>query len=969
LAAAQAMLDKTHESPCSRPNDSNTYTFGNIGMHNIIIACLPSGQYGTTNAATVANNMLRSFPSIRMGFMVGIGGGVPGKADVRLGDIVVGDRVIQYDFGKTVRDGVFERTSTPYKPPHELMTAVSNLRARHERQLSEIPALLSDMLQRNPAMTQYSRHGELEDFLFDSAYDHQESTDDCEHCDRAKLLLRSPRKNNNPEIHYGVIASGNQVMKHGKTRDKAAQVLGILCFEMEAAGLTDHFPCLVIRGICDYSDSHKSKQWQRYAAATAAAYTKELLHVIPAIETAKHVITPATEHREFLLGSLRFDQLDSRYSNIKAAYYKTCEWLLRHPDYTDWLDPAKFDSHRGFLWINGKPGSGKSTLMKYAFAKAKWNAFDDAAVISFFFNARGDTLEKTVVGMYRSILLQLLEKLPDLQEVLDDLCLTAVSLNESFVWNAEVLQNLFSSAIARLNQRRLTCFVDALDECDEEQVRVMVEFFEALGDGASENGSKLYICFSSRHYPYIAIQHGRKLVLEDQLGHGQDLEKYVRGRLRAGTGRLLAEIRDEVLQKAAGVFMWTVLVVDILNKEFERGRIFAVKKRLQEIPDQLSELFKDILRRDSDNMAELLLCIQWILYAKQPLRREEFYFAVVSGICPESLAEWDPEYQNADSMDRFVLSSSKGLAEVTKSKHRTVQFIHESVRDFLIKDHGFHDLWRELGEDIQSSSHDRLKQCCQIYLGLDISGYLAKRAMRQLLTEKYPFLEYAALQVFYHANEAAAGLPQGTFLEQFPLGAWINLKNLVEKREIRRYTPTASLLYLLAEGNWIRLLNTQLQHNPILDIEGQRYGYPLFAAFENNHKDANGHESIVSLLLETGKVDVHSRDHIYYTPMFHAIEQGHESIVKLLLETGKVDINRADLLGRTALMHAAEKGYEGIVKLLLETGKVDVNRADSENCTALTCAAEKGYEGIVKLLLETGKVDINRADLWGRTSL
>jgi nucleoside phosphorylase len=80
------------------------------------------------------------------------------------------------------------------------------------------------------------------------------------------------------------------MMKHGMTRDKIAHELGILCFEMEAAGLMDHFPCLVIRGICDYCDSHKNKQWQEYAAATAAAYAKKLLSVI----SVRHILKTDT---------------------------------------------------------------------------------------------------------------------------------------------------------------------------------------------------------------------------------------------------------------------------------------------------------------------------------------------------------------------------------------------------------------------------------------------------------------------------------------------------------------------------------------------------------------------------------------------------------------------------------------------------------------------------------------------------
>lgn len=282
MAAAKAMLDTVHEAlPISR-SDINTYALGNIAMHNIVIACLPSGHYGTNNAATVASNMRRSFPSIRIRLMVGIGGGVPGKVDIRLGDVVVSDGVVQYDFGKTVGEGCFRRTGPLTRPALELLTATTKLRADHALNPSRIPSILSAVLERYPQMIKFSHRGPLQDRLFNRTYDHIQSMDSCEHCDTSKLVNRPARHNTDPVIHYGVIASGNQVMKHGKTRDQLAQELDVVCFEMEAAGLMDSFPCLVIRGICDYSDSHKNNQWQEYAAATAAAYAKELLSVIPA---------------------------------------------------------------------------------------------------------------------------------------------------------------------------------------------------------------------------------------------------------------------------------------------------------------------------------------------------------------------------------------------------------------------------------------------------------------------------------------------------------------------------------------------------------------------------------------------------------------------------------------------------------------------------------------------------------------
>jgi predicted ATPase len=172
--------------------------------------------------------------------------------------------------------------------------------------------------------------------------------------------------------------------------------------------------------------------------------------------------------------SLRFEQIDSRKTTIKTAYSKTCRWFLKHRDYLEWLDLEKQSQHHGFLWIRGKPGAGKSIIMKFIYTKMKKTDMPlKALTISFFFNARGELLEKSVPGMYRSLLLQLLEGFPDLQQILDDPDL--IPRNQVTCPPLNILKDLFRSAISSLDKRALTCFVDALDECDEQQVKDMVE--------------------------------------------------------------------------------------------------------------------------------------------------------------------------------------------------------------------------------------------------------------------------------------------------------------------------------------------------------------------------------------------------------------------------------------------------------------------------------------------------------------
>lgn len=272
MAAARAMLDEEHDSPPK--TDSNSYVLGTIQRQHVVIACLPASAYGTNNAAIVMSNLKRTFPNIDVCLMVGIGGGVPTKIDLRLGDIVVGTRVMQYDLGKTI-NGELQRTGVYKHPGSSILTVISNLRSRHELEGSRVPAILKNKMENHPT---YGLPTEP-DRLFEPSYKHPCPDFSCDECDQDRLEVRKARSSNDPRMYYGGIASSNQVMKDATCRDKIACELDVLCFEMEAAGLMDIESCLPIRGICDYSDSHKAKGWQRYAAATAAAYAYELLEV------------------------------------------------------------------------------------------------------------------------------------------------------------------------------------------------------------------------------------------------------------------------------------------------------------------------------------------------------------------------------------------------------------------------------------------------------------------------------------------------------------------------------------------------------------------------------------------------------------------------------------------------------------------------------------------------------------------
>jgi len=291
LAAAMAVIDEEHPPLPQNKSDYNSYILCRICNHNVVLASLPLGQIGNNSAASVATRMTLTFPSLRFGVMVGIGGGVPSTLDdIRLGDVVVskpgtrGGGVVQYDFGAIVEQGKFIHRYILNAPPKVVLTALNTIKARHRfgrfgflEYLSQIPPKLG---------SSFSYLGAKRDRLFEVGYEHERNAVDCTSCDVNKLVRRSLRRNSNPIVHYGTIASGNSLMAHGASRERLRGEHKILCFEMEAAGLMNEFPCIVIRGISDYCDSHKNKEWQPYASATAAAYAKELLSTIATEETA-----------------------------------------------------------------------------------------------------------------------------------------------------------------------------------------------------------------------------------------------------------------------------------------------------------------------------------------------------------------------------------------------------------------------------------------------------------------------------------------------------------------------------------------------------------------------------------------------------------------------------------------------------------------------------------------------------------
>ncbi|KAK8112899.1 hypothetical protein PG984_013425 [Apiospora sp. TS-2023a] len=754
------------------------------------------------------------------------------------------------------------------------------------------------------------------------------------------------------------------------------------------------------------------------------------------------------ERRQETLDSLRFEQMDVRYMSIKKAHRETCQWFLSDPDYISWDGSPEHKSKR-LLWIKGKPGAGKSTLMKLLLRETRRARPEDTTdehkresilwikgkpgagkstlmklllretrrarpkdtIISFFFNARGNDMEKSTLGLYQSLLVQLLETDPSLQNILDN-------HPGRKTWSIELLKKLFEDAVKR-SPETLICFIDALDECQEQEIRDMILF---LNDLMGER-DKFYTCFASRHYPNISVKNGRSTILENKVEHDQDIAIYLKSALQLGSGGLADQIRSEVQRKASGVFIWVVLVVSILNRDCDKGHKHAFWRRLREIPSDLNTLFHQILTHDTENEDGLLLCIQWVLFAAQPLSPRQLYYGILTGLEPENLADCNTvtDYITDDDISKFLLDMSKGLAESTRSESPTVQFIHESVRDYLLDGRGLEAIWPGISTNLTGKSHEALKRACYEFMTcMPLRKMLVQPHLLLSKDGRLPFLVYANQWILYHANQAAKhNYEQTEFLNAFPLSFWVKIHNLLNAtHRSKRYSPSVSLAYVLASHNSDALISTYNIGRSCFEVENEIYGTPLFAAMAERAFEASrailkkeisrrvpnrdlldldlsnspndtcfgnfmlylsdfpgeispihclamgGDSQVLRIFFATQHYDINALDGRGETPLSCAVAQGHYKVVEILAEQG-ANINIKNNWGRTPLSVTASEGSAEFAELLINKG-AEVDARDRGGQTPCSFASARGHFDVVKLLIEGG-ADISARDVSEQT--
>jgi hypothetical protein len=683
---------------------------------------------------------------------------------------------------------------------------------------------------------------------------------------------------------------------------------------------------------------------------------------------------PLTEYKwRNITDALKFHSMDMRRATVKLPSGNTCEWFFDSPEYRKWRDVSMFAEHHGFLWIRGKPGAGKSTLMRLAVKHADQDFSNDLR-ISFFFNAKGTSLERSIEGMYRTLLYQMLVQCPRLEAVLHKRPWNHMT------WPTELLEEHFRDCVLQLGARELTCHIDALDECEESDVRSLIEFFEDLGSVAVSANIQMHVCFASRHYPRISISRCVDVVLDNLKGHQEDIETYVRNNLKVPELALRDQLAEDIRARARDVFLWVVLVVRLLNRENDRGNGDGLRAQLNGIPRALHDLFENAINErgiaDSRNFLPTLL---WILFARRPLSPLELYHAVLyarNDIIDISGAMELDRTPDPNQVERFILNTSKGLAEITVSEHENsqprVQFIHETVREHL-QNNGISRLENSFCSNPTGISHDFLKSRCADYMSRTASfiRQMEESKICELHSVKgtedfqnaHPFLEYAAKGLVTHAELAQAhGVPQVFFLDAFPLDLVIKLSKLTPDK----YYTSATQTYMFASLHAPRLLQLELdrvkhggEHRPrpgagvvstanrvasLNSVQGI-WGTPLNAAIVSNIV------SSVQVLLEHGS-DVNSRGETLGAALtVAAMNNPNLNIIELLFRYGADVTARGD--GQTALQLAVTWSNVDTVRIFLAYG-ADVNAPGGREGSALHRACRRGSLDAVRCLVEHG---------------
>lgn len=671
--------------------------------------------------------------------------------------------------------------------------------------------------------------------------------------------------------------------------------------------------------------------------------------------------------------------MDDRRFDIRPAAEGTCSWVLKQKSYLAWLSRGK-----GLLWIKGKPGAGKSTLVKYLLQALKLHeplSTDRPIDLCFFFHGRGVEMQRTPLGLFQSLLHQLLSQFPrpssDLVETFKNRNEAQGQFGEKWYWHQQELRDFFETSLLKvLEERGIRIVVDALDECGEQPATELVTFFQHLLSKFASSKNGLSICFSCRHYPVLSLEDGLEICVEDE--NYEDIKTYLENQLEVPIrqNKELEFLKDEILNRSSHIFQWVQLVLTRAISQHSKGHsALYIQQKLQDTPTELHGLYQDIfqhLHDSPESNRESLQLIQWICFASRPLLIPELRFAMIF--------DWNCSYEsrqqcysspnfvgNDERMEQRINNLSGGLVQPVAlgDGRRVVQFIHQSVFEFLLIGEGLRILDSSspcIHASITQANFRLARSCIKYFAMPEVHKWVSRMepdtmtpppTKFNLLEYEFPFLRYAIWSWRWHAQiTELRGMPQGDLLGYWnwpsteTMWTWINASVWTGDGMVYDGPGIgSSFLHAAALFGLESAVKTIVEEYPfaneVINSEDDSGYTPLYYAA------SSGNENVVQSLLLHEDIDPDPKDMSGTAPLAQAALQGHVNVVKLLAENPKVDVNSRSVSGSTPLSRAAEGGQEDVVKLLVASDTISTGIQ-----SPLIAAAEKGYCHISKILIE-----------------
>ncbi|EWG55786.1 hypothetical protein FVEG_17593 [Fusarium verticillioides 7600] len=809
----------------------------------------------------------------------------------------------------------------------------------------------------------------VEDRLFHHECPHTSSSSDCDRCDISQLIVRTVRQHTRPVIHYGRVASGNQVIKDALTRDKLSKEITNICFEMEAAGVMDTFPCLVIRGICDYSDSHKNKGWQEYAALVAAAYAKELLISMPPTLSQSRKRARVQEYKvselispdadECLQAMFVTDSSLDRESILDAKgdiCEGTCKWILTTDKFQRWdQNPPHL------LWISAPPGMGKTFMSIYLSKHLEAISKKESGVVTiFFFCDNKDESRNTAVGILRSLMYQLISHQPSLiNTIIPQWKQQKQRLFQETSFTS--LWKLFEDIIVKSEYKTIYCVIDALDECEAKSLSLLLRKFERLSQGHLDSSPKLRLVCLSRRYPENipeALLLFSKMELDTMDARNEDINQFISFQVqglaqkKGLSGEMWSSLKDTFQKKSEGTFLWVSFMVQDLQKQ----RLLDFEASLEMLPVGLDAVYERILRSiDFENRGMVRGILYWILVAKSPLTIPQLCEAVDIG--PQG-------FLTRENVCMELVRSCGHLLQIRNNRKRsytiqTVTFLHQSARDYLMESDRMLDL------HTPGFAIPQLHEHATIFLIRyleKISGHPGIESKSIDDIEKdYPMAYYAVEKWFHHFDtlqditqvmQQGAGFFQG---DSKARQVWQNLYDFDDDYEDPFPIP---LLHLSARLSLSELTKWCLRSDGELDLDAE-WGVFQYTALTDACEQQEEH--IITLLLDAGANAIAARG-CHTNALEVALSYCGRHVLQIMAQSEPCKeflLDKASKEDGSLLEFAALNGTEDACRFLIEDLGWDLTWQNGKfGQLALDSALEFGNFNLVSCLVTEWNVPI-----------